>query len=235
MSQPAQSATILGIRPLSPHVQEWILQPSRPISYAPGQWISLQLPVGDHPPLVRAYSMAEPESASNHLVLAFDRIPGGLATEYLFSRKEGDQVVLSGPFGRFVLPEQLPSNLVLIARYTGIVPIRCMLLHLFSAYQATRIVLSYNAPRLSELIYDSEFTRLTSHSNFLYLPHISGMDEGLERPVRDWAIVQSLAPHIIEKDFMPLISGIKAFVSPLRGYFSEQGFERRHIRTETYD
>ncbi len=238
MGGPTQPATVLRTRSLSPHVRELVLTPTvTPFSYKPGQWISLQLPVGNHPPLVRAYSMADPESSSGQLVLAFDRVPQGAATEYLFGLKEGDQVIFSGPHGRFVLPESSQEDLVFIARYTGIVPVRCMLTHLFSTAPAGQVILSYSAPTHDELIYHHEFTEWASRSGFHYLPLISNSaEEDLKRPVHDWPAVQSLAPYIAgRKDFIPLISGIKAFVRPLRAYLTDLGFERREIRVETYD
>ncbi|MGH7229870.1 MAG: FAD-dependent oxidoreductase [Nitrospiraceae bacterium] len=237
MAEPTQSATVLHVRPLSPHVREMVLAPQmNPISYKPGQWISVQLPAGSHPPLVRAYSMAEPQSVSGHLVLIFDRVPGGLGTEYLFGLNEGDEVMVSGPYGRFVLPDLTLQDLVFIARYTGIVPIHCMLRHLLATVQPRSLILGYSAPTESELIYHNKFEQWSSGGNLLYLPSISGSKEGLETPVHEWPIIRNLTPHIEKrKDFVPLISGIKAFVRPLRMYFTELGWDRRQIRVETYD
>ena len=33
----------------------------------------------------------------------------------------------------------------------------------------------------------------------------------------------------------PLLSGIKRFVRPLRAYFTEMGYDRKEVKTETYD
>src|SRR5206468_1714292 len=123
--------------------------------------------VGEHQPLNRAYSMAEPETASGHLVLAFDRVSHGLGSEYLFTLKEGDHVVLSGPYGNFVVPDPLTKDLVFVARYTGIVPIRCIIKHLFAAPQTREMTLIYGGPARAELIYHDEFTALSAvQTNF---------------------------------------------------------------------
>ncbi|HET8580464.1 MAG TPA: FAD-binding oxidoreductase, partial [Nitrospiraceae bacterium] len=85
MAQPTQQAQVVSVRSLSPTVRELVLSPlERKIFFRPGQWVSLQLPVGEHPPLVRAYSMAEPEASSGHLVLALDHVPNGVGSGYLF-------------------------------------------------------------------------------------------------------------------------------------------------------
>src|SRR5206468_6130589 len=64
--------------------------------------------------------------------LIFDRVTDGLGSGYLYTLKPGGETWLSGPHGNFILPRQLDRELVLIARYTGLVPIRCMLKQLRS-------------------------------------------------------------------------------------------------------
>src|SRR5436309_7743482 len=127
MGEPTQRAKVTRARMLSPTVRELVLLPlESKISFKPGQWVSLKLPVGERPPLTRAYSMAEPESSSGELVLAFDRVPGGLGSGYLSSVKERDELILTGPYGNFTVPRPLTVDLVLVARLTGLVPIRCV-------------------------------------------------------------------------------------------------------------
>ncbi len=235
MAQPTQQAQVMGVRPLSPTVRELVLSPLEgTLSFKPGQWVSLKLPVGEHQPLNRAYSMAEPETASGHLVLAFDRVSHGLGSEYLFTLKEGNHVVLSGPYGNFVVPDPLTKDLVFVARYTGIVPIRCIIKHLFAVPQAREVTLIYGAPARAELIYQDEFTALAAtHRNFHYVPTIlNRLEAGSEcRPEAE--IVASLFGD--RRDLFPMICGVKAFVRPLRAHFTERGFGRRELQHETYD
>jgi len=61
MAEPTQRAKVMRARMLSPTVHELTLIPlESKISFKPGQWVSLKLPVGERQPLTRAYSMAEP-------------------------------------------------------------------------------------------------------------------------------------------------------------------------------
>lgn len=235
MAQPTQQARVKSIRPLSPTVRELVLSPlDWTLSFKPGQWVSLKLPVGEHQPLNRAYSMAEPEAASGHLVLAFDRVSHGLGSEYLFTLKEGDHVVLSGPYGNFVVPDPLTKDLVFIARYTGIVPIRCIIKHLFAAPHPRKVSLIYGAPAHAELIYHDEFTALAAtHPNFHYVSTILNRQEGGSESRPEAEIVASLFGD--RRDVFPMICGVKAFVRPLRAHFTERGFGRRELQHETYD
>ena len=237
MAEPTQSASVVRLRDLTPHVRELVLAPEQPIVFQPGQWVSLKLPVGAKPPMNRAYSMAEPEAASGHLVLALDRVPGGLGSSYLFALREGNQVTLSGPYGNFLLPNPLTKNLFLIARYTGIVPIHCILTRLFSQPTSRSVLLIVSAPSQAELLYHDEFAALaSSRPNFRYLTRVPepGEPDTIESEVRR-TIELLKAQAGGRRDLVPMICGLKAFVRPLRAYFMELGFDRKEVRVETYD
>src|SRR5687768_16984709 len=98
--QPTQTTTITAVRDVAPGVREIRLAPPpRPLDFVPGQWISLHLPVGDHPPLIRAYSMAAPPAPGGELALCLDRVPEGAGSDYLFSVSPGDSISFAGPLG----------------------------------------------------------------------------------------------------------------------------------------
>src|SRR2546425_12187086 len=148
---------------LSPTVRELVVVPlESKISFKPGQWVSLKLPVGERPPLTRAYSMAEPESSSGELVLVFDRVPGGVGSGYLSSVKEGDELILAGPYGNFTAPRPLTVDLVLVARFTGIVPIRCILRDLFGGPVSCQVTLIYGSPTQTERSYREELEEVAA-------------------------------------------------------------------------
>ena len=91
MAEPIHPATVFSGTNLTPPVRQLCIKPqATKISFQPGQWISLKLPVGSKPPLTRAYSMADPASPTGELTLVFDRVPGGLGSNYLFQLKSGD-------------------------------------------------------------------------------------------------------------------------------------------------
>ena len=102
MTELTQPATVLSITDLTPHVRQLVVLPKiQRVLFQPGQWVSLQLPIGAKPPLNRAYSMAEPPSPAGQLTLVFDRIPDGIGSSYLYGLKTGDELLLSGPYGNF--------------------------------------------------------------------------------------------------------------------------------------
>ncbi len=236
MAEPTQRAKVTRTRMLSPTVRELVVVPREAkISFQPGQWVSLKLPVGERPPLTRAYSMAEPESSSGELALVFDRVPGGLGSGYLATVNEEEELVLAGPHGNFTVPRPLSVDLVLVARFTGIVPVRCMLKDLFAGPASRRVTLIYGSPTQAERIYHDEFQSLAaSHESFRYLPTVlDGSGQGRTERRPEGEILASLWAG--RKDFLPMICGTKAFVRPLKTYLTELGFGRKEAKFETYD
>jgi ferredoxin-NADP reductase len=234
MAEHIQSATVLSVNDLTPHVRQLVLLPTvQNIAFQPGQWVSLKLPIGERPPLNRAYSMAAPATPSGELTLVLDRVAGGLGSSYLYTVKAGGEVLLSGPHGNFTLPKQLDRELILIARYTGLVPMRCMLKQLYAQRQTAPILLIAVAPAEEELLFHEELLTLAvTHPGFRYLPLVAagGEQQGVD-------LTLSMLRPLIEDvpKVMPMLCGTKAFVRPLRAYFVGAGYDRKEVKTETYD
>jgi ferredoxin-NADP reductase len=221
------TATVTDARFLSPHVREIVLSPEAPLDFVPGQWLSLRLPVGDRPPLIRAYSLALPPDNDGRLVLCFDRVEGGLGSEYLWQIEPGDAAKFSGPMGNFVVPDGR-DNLLFVARYTGIVPFRAMLHHLANSGTERRVSLIYAAPSEEERVYGDEMAALAECSPwFTYVP-VKGYGEDLVMDaVREAG--DALAP------FAPMVCGVREFTLPLRQFLMEtHGFDRRAVKLENY-
>ncbi len=229
-----QPATVLSVMDLTPHVRQLIVLPKiQRILFQPGQWVSLQLPAGAKPPLNRAYSMAEPPSPAGQLTLVLDRVKDGIGSSYLYGLKPGDELLLSGPYGNFVLPLSFDRDLLLISRYTGLVPLHCILKQLAASGALPESILIAVGPAEDEWLYHSELLALAArHPSFRYMPMaVNGTDlEVVE------ATVKLLRPLVTGKPkATPLLSGIKGFVRPVRAYLMEAGYDRKEVKTETYN
>jgi ferredoxin-NADP reductase len=234
MAERVQSATVLSATDLTPHVRQLVVLPQDQfLTFDPGQWVSLKLPVGSKPPLNRAYSMATPATESGELTLVFDHVVGGLGSGYLYRVKPGSEIQLSGPYGNFLLPPSLDRELVFIARYTGLVPIRCMLKQLYAHRHVGSVLLIAVAPAEDELLFHQELLTLAvMHQGFRYLPLVAagGEQQGVDLTLSMLRPLISGAPKVT-----PMLCGTKGFVRPLRGYFIEAGYDRKEVKTETYD
>lgn len=96
-------------------------------------------------PQVRAYSCATYPAEGNVIKLnvriatpPFDRATGrfmnvnpGVCSSYIYSLKPGDKITISGPYGEFFLPDNLPDDqeLIFIGGGAGMAPMRSHLMH----------------------------------------------------------------------------------------------------------
>jgi ferredoxin-NADP reductase len=233
MAETIRIARVLSAINLTPQVRQLVLLPIGPISFEAGQWVSLKLPVGSNPPLNRAYSMAAPCTNSGELTLVFDEVVGGLGSGYLCQIKPGNEVAFSGPHGNFILPKQLDRELLFVARYTGLVPIRCILKQLYAQQYRQPVMLIAVAPSEEELLFHQELLTLAvTHPGFRYLPLVAagGEQQGVDLTLSMLRPLIDSAPKVL-----PMLCGTKKFVRPLRGYFVGSGYDRKEVKTETYD
>ncbi|HKK43431.1 MAG TPA: NADH:ubiquinone reductase (Na(+)-transporting) subunit F [Bacteroidales bacterium] len=119
----------------------------------------------------RAYSMANYPAEKNLIKLniriatppwdnarkQFKNVPPGLCSSYIFSRKPGDKVVLSGPYGEFHIKDT-ENEMVYIGGGAGMAPLRSHIFHLFHTLKTKRKVSYwYGARSLREVFYENEF------------------------------------------------------------------------------
>jgi ferredoxin-NADP reductase len=225
-------AKVRSVRDVVPGVREIVLDsPVERVYFLPGQWLSFHLPVSERPPLIRAYSLAAPPAADGSIVLALDRVPDGIGSDYLFAVQPGDTLEFTGPLGRFTLPED-GSALLLLARYTGIVPFRAMLQFLAETPSPPPVTLLYSAARSEDLAYGDEIQALASRHSWLKVQFL--VDESDDEGV---ASMLSALPELPDDrdSLTPMICGKRAFVRPLRDHFIERGWDRKAVRNESFD
>ncbi|MBK7029029.1 MAG: NADH:ubiquinone reductase (Na(+)-transporting) subunit F [Bacteroidales bacterium] len=122
-------------------------------------------------PIFRAYSMANHPAEGNIVKLniriatppwdrsknQFMNVNPGICSSYIFSRKPGDKVVVSGPYGEFHI-KKTNQEMVFIGGGAGMAPLRSMIFHLFQTEKSSRKVSYwYGARSLRETFYDDEF------------------------------------------------------------------------------
>lgn len=121
----------------------------------------------------RAYSMANHPAEGNIIMLniriatpPFDRNTGtwaagikpGICSSYIFSRKPGDKVTVSGPYGEFHILNT-KREMLYIGGGAGMAPLRSHLLHLFKTLKTTdrKISYWYGARSRREIFYEEDF------------------------------------------------------------------------------
>ena len=133
-------------------------------------------------PTIRAYSMASYPGEKGIIKLnvriatpPFDRsvprelgpkllpVNPGIGSSYVFTRKPGDKVMISGPYGEFLLPENDPieQEYIFVGGGAGMAPLRSHIMQLFKTLKTGREVhYFYGARALVEAFYLEDFAQI---------------------------------------------------------------------------
>ena len=124
--------------------------------------------------IFRAYSMANHPAEGNIVMLTiriatppWDRernawmdVNPGICSSYVFSRKVGDKVTISGPYGEFFIKET-QSEMIYIGGGAGMAPMRSHLFHLFHTLKTGRkVTYWYGGRSKRELFYEEDFRQI---------------------------------------------------------------------------
>jgi Na+-transporting NADH:ubiquinone oxidoreductase subunit F len=135
-------------------------------------------------PVFRAYSMANHPAEGNIIMLnirlatppwdraenKFKDVNPGICSSYVFSRKPGDKVTISGPFGEFHI-KNTGREMIYIGGGAGMAPLRSHLFHLFHTQKERKRKVSYwyGGRSLREIFYTDHFREIEKEfPNFQY-------------------------------------------------------------------
>jgi Na+-transporting NADH:ubiquinone oxidoreductase subunit F len=132
---------------------------------------------------IRAYSMANHPGEGNIIMLniriatppwdrkknQFMNVPPGICSSYVFTRKPGDKVVISGAYGEFHI-KQTDNEMVYIGGGAGMAPLRSHIFHLFHTIKSGRkVTYWYGARSRREIFYEEEFRAIEKNfPNFTF-------------------------------------------------------------------
>lgn len=150
----------------------------------------------------RAYSMSNHPAEGNIVSLTiriatppFDRVKGGwmdvnpgICSSYVFSRKPGDKVTISGPYGEFFIkPTQ--NEMLYVGGGAGMAPMRSHLYHLFHTLKTGRkVTFFYGGRTRQELFYVEEFREI--EKQFPNFKFAIALDNPL--PEDNWVLKENL-------------------------------------------
>lgn len=85
----------------------------------------------------------------------------GIASSFIFDKKPGDTVTISGPYGEFFIKEETESEMLYVGGGAGMAPMRSHLYHLFKTLETGRKVSYwYGGRSRRELFYLDHFKQL---------------------------------------------------------------------------
>ena len=152
--------------------------------------------------IFRAYSMANHPAEGNIIMLniriatpPWDRannkwmdVNPGICSSYVFSRKPGDKVTISGPYGEFFI-NPTDREMIYIGGGAGMAPLRSHIFHLFHTEKSSRKVSYWYGGRSKrELFYLNHFQKI--EDEFPNFNFFIGLSEPMEED--NWKVKKSL-------------------------------------------
>ncbi|MBQ3989980.1 MAG: NADH:ubiquinone reductase (Na(+)-transporting) subunit F, partial [Bacteroidales bacterium] len=163
-------------------------------------------------PTFRAYSMANHPAENNIVMLniriatpPWDRSAGtfmnvnpGVCSSFIFSRKPGDKVMISGPYGEFHIKDT-DREIMFIGGGAGMAPMRSHIFHLFKTLKTTRKVsFWYGARSRREIFYENDFKQIEAEfPNFSFNIALSE-----PKPEDNWDGYVGFIHKVIEDNYL---------------------------------
>lgn len=150
--------TIVDRVALTPTVRELSFRAERPVSFAPGQYLELEVPHA-HPDsrgTRREFSIL---SSPAELPLVKIAMRDGSQSSYkkaLATVEPGDELAITGIWGDFVLPRRTSEPVLMVAAGIGVTPFVSQLRHLRLTGEARDVVFVYAASTSDELAFRAD-------------------------------------------------------------------------------
>jgi Na+-transporting NADH:ubiquinone oxidoreductase subunit F len=160
----------------------------------------------------RAYSMANHPAEGNIVMLniriatppwdnnkgTWANVPAGACSSYIFSRKPGDKVTISGPYGEFFI-QDTQAEMLYIGGGAGMAPLRSHLFHLFHTLKTGRKVSYwYGARSRREIFYEDQFRAIEKEfPNFTFTIALSD-----PQPEDNWTGKVGFIHQVIHDEYL---------------------------------
>ena len=179
--------TVISNKNVSSFIKEFIvaLPPGEHMNFVIGdkylpmweKFDMLSIKAHNPEPTVRAYSMANYPAEGDRIMLTvriatppfkpkpqvgFQDVPTGIASSYIFSRKPGDKVIMSGPYGDFHPIFDSKKEMIWVGGGAGMAPLRSQIMHMTKTLNTRNRELHYfyGARSLAEVFYLNDFLEL---------------------------------------------------------------------------
>lgn len=214
-----------------------LLEPET-IDFRAGQFIQLETPPYEltDEPVYRAYSIASSPSDRGSIELEIKYVPDGICTTYVHKyMREGDVVIINGPYGDFGLRET-DNRIIMVAGGSGMAPMRSILLHMLETgvSRPTRYYFGAN------VVADLHLTDLMAHlqkrlPDFSFIPVVwkPGDDE-------TWDGLTGLVTEVLDRELEDTsnteayLCGAPAMIDACVKTFSAKGLPEDRIYYDSF-
>lgn len=213
---------VISTRDLTYDIKEIRLALEEPveITFHAGQYAQILAP-GPDGDVFRAYSISSPTYITEQVEFNIRLVPGGIASTYMHSVKEGDLVTLTGPFGEWRLSEDPQSELVCVGGGVGMAPMKSIIYSLYKRWPDRTCWFFFGCRGTDDIFYLEDFQKLAAeHPNFHVCYGLSDLKPGQvwdgEKGFIHLAVDKFLQPHPKRQAFLcgppPMIEAVTAIL-----------------------
>jgi len=147
----------------TPDVKVFTLVPKaqEKISFTPGMFVSLSIVHEGKPFGPKPFSISSSPLITDGIELTMKK--EGDFTSAFFRLEEGAEVIVQGPYGKFVMPVPPPKDVVLLAAGTGIAPLMSMLRTIldggYGQSHKTTVTLIFSCKDQHHILFKDELAR----------------------------------------------------------------------------
>lgn len=192
--------------------------------YRAGQFVELRLgEQGEWYPFTLSSAPREER------LLIVTRIRESAFKQQLKGLGRGDTVELTGPWGNFVLPDDLPEHIVFLAGGLGVNVFRSMLVQ--GGFEKSSVWLFVSVREQESLVFDDE---LRSIPELVYIPTVTGEASDSWQGERGRISSDLLLRHGVPQDALVYIAGSTGFVHSMIGEVTSADIPLDQLRIEHF-
>ncbi len=207
-----------------------------PFSYLPGQFLNLTATIGGKR-VKRSYSIASSPTERDYAEITVKREPFGVMSGYLHEQvKEGDELEVDAPWGRFTFTGAEADSIVLIGGGVGITPLMSQIRYLTARGWPGEIVLLYCFREPADFIFREELEYLQRRN-----PNLRVVAAATRRGRMPWLglegrFTKEIVAYALPKNesYRIHLCGPPPMMEAIRGMLLELGVARDQIRTEGF-
>ena len=224
-------ATVAAIDNATHDIKIIRLQPSKPLSFSPGQYATVQFT----PEHSRPYSMAS-LCTDQQLEFHVRYVPDGRVSGYVFNQlKVGDSVRVSGPLGTAYLRTRHQGPMLCVAGGTGLAPILSIMrgaiadgmqnpIHLYFGVRSPRDIYGLNQLQALQ----------AAHSSLKLEIVVTTDDEGADKH-RTGLITDAIAQDIPNLEgWRAYVCGAPPMVEATAALIKQRGIEEQHVYADAF-
>ncbi len=154
----------------------------REFYFRAGQFVMLHVPSNSpiQEPILRAYSIASDDRKTDEIRLLFKHVQGGIASTFVWTLVPGQELLLTGPFGRVFFETPPSTQIVFLCTGTGLAQHLCYLTSKADLFPNSRYRLFFGLLDEASIFCVDDLEQMKKK-----LPHFS-YDIVLSEPSESW-------------------------------------------------